>query len=56
MCWRSSAASFNTCIEGVAGLAFVLCREAALAETKGNATTLVLDLYDQWQNPTGTGQ
>ena len=50
------AASSNKCIEGVPGLGFVICREAALAETKGNATTLVLDLHDQWQNFTKTGQ
>jgi 2-aminoethylphosphonate-pyruvate transaminase len=50
------AASSNKCIEGVPGLGFVICREAALAETKGNATTLVLDLQDQWQNLTKTGQ
>jgi len=50
------AASSNKCIEGVPGLGFVICREAALAETKGNATTLVLDLHDQWQNFARTGQ
>src|SRR5262245_33405263 len=50
------AASSNKCIEGVPGLGFVLCREAALAETKGNATTLSLDLHDQWQNLQRTGQ
>jgi len=50
------AASSNKCIEGVPGLGFVICREAALAETKGNATTLVLDLHDQWQNFVKTGQ
>jgi len=50
------AASSNKCIEGVPGLGFVICREPALAETKGNATTLVLDLYDQWQNLAKTGQ
>jgi 2-aminoethylphosphonate-pyruvate transaminase len=50
------AASSNKCIEGVPGLGFVICREAALAETKGNATTLVLDLHDQWQNFSRTGQ
>ncbi|HVJ42210.1 MAG TPA: 2-aminoethylphosphonate--pyruvate transaminase, partial [Dongiaceae bacterium] len=43
------AASSNKCIEGVPGLGFVLCREAALQATKGNAHALVLDLYDQWQ-------
>jgi 2-aminoethylphosphonate-pyruvate transaminase len=50
------AASSNKCIEGVPGLGFVVCREGALAETKGNATTLVLDLHDQWQNLVRTGQ
>ncbi|HEU0062694.1 MAG TPA: 2-aminoethylphosphonate--pyruvate transaminase [Hyphomicrobiaceae bacterium] len=50
------AASSNKCIEGVPGLGFVICREAALAETKGNATTLVLDLYDQWQALAKNGQ
>jgi len=50
------AASSNKCIEGVPGLGFVLCRQAALDETKGNATTLVLDLHDQAQNLAKTGQ
>lgn len=50
------AASSNKCIEGVPGLGFVICRRAALAETKGNATTLVLDLHDQWQGFDRTGQ
>ena len=50
------AASSNKCIEGVPGLGFVICREAALVETAGNATTLVLDLHDQWQNFSKTGQ
>ena len=38
------------------GLGFVICRELALAESQGNATTLVLDLHDQWQNLAKTGQ
>lgn len=50
------AASSNKCIEGVPGLGFVLCDPAVLAECKGNATTLVLDLHDQWQNFEKTGQ
>jgi 2-aminoethylphosphonate-pyruvate transaminase len=50
------AASSNKCIEGVPGLGFVLCREAALAETRGNATTLTLDLTEQWQTLRRTGQ
>ncbi len=50
------AASSNKCIEGVPGLGFVICRKAALEETAGNATTLVLDLHDQWKNFEKTGQ
>jgi 2-aminoethylphosphonate-pyruvate transaminase len=50
------AASSNKCIEGIPGLGFVIAREVALAETKGNATTLTLDLHDQWQNFVKTGQ
>ncbi|MEZ5849827.1 MAG: 2-aminoethylphosphonate--pyruvate transaminase [Hyphomicrobiaceae bacterium] len=50
------AASSNKCIEGVPGLGFVLARKSALEESQGNATTLTLDLYDQWQNLAKTGQ
>ncbi|TCT07410.1 2-aminoethylphosphonate--pyruvate transaminase [Paralcaligenes ureilyticus] len=50
------AASSNKCIEGVPGLGFVVCRRAALGACKGNATTLVLDLHDQWANFEKTGQ
>jgi 2-aminoethylphosphonate-pyruvate transaminase len=50
------AASSNKCLEGVPGLGFVICRNEALAECKGNATTLVLDLFDQAQAFAKTGQ
>ena len=50
------AASSNKCIEGVPGLGFVIARRAALEKTAGNATTLVLDLHDQWRNFEKTGQ
>jgi 2-aminoethylphosphonate-pyruvate transaminase len=50
------AASSNKCIEGVPGLGFVIARRAALEQTAGNATTLVLDLHDQWKNFEKTGQ
>jgi 2-aminoethylphosphonate-pyruvate transaminase len=40
----------------VPGLGFVLAREEAIAETKGNATSLTLDLHEQWQTLTKTGQ
>ena len=50
------AASSNKCLEGVPGLGFVISRIAALEEAKGNATTLVLDLHDQWQALEKSGQ
>ena len=50
------AASSNKCIEGVPGLGFIIGRRDALAATKGNSTTLVLDLYDQWQGLEKNGQ
>ena len=50
------AASSNKCIEGVPGLGFVICRKSVLAKCKGRATTLVLDLHDQWSNFEKTGQ
>ena len=43
------AASSNKCIEGVPGLGFVICaQDRRWTKRKGNATTLVLDLHDQW--------
>lgn len=50
------AASSNKCIEGVPGLGFVICRKTALEKTTGHATTLALDLHDQWSNFVRTGQ
>lgn len=42
-------ASSNKCIEGVPGVGFAIIRESSLKECKGNAPSLTLDLYDQWQ-------
>jgi len=42
-------ASSNKCIEGVPGVGFAIIRESLLSECKGNAPSLTLDLYDQWQ-------
>jgi 2-aminoethylphosphonate-pyruvate transaminase len=55
-CTDAIAASSNKCIEGVPGLGFVLCRKTIMPSLKGNATTLVLDVHDQWQNFEKTGQ
>jgi 2-aminoethylphosphonate-pyruvate transaminase len=54
--YDAMAASSNKCLEGVPGLGFVVCRTAALAACKGNATTLVLDLFEQAENFAKTGQ
>lgn len=50
------AASSNKCIEGVPGLGFVIARKRLLPGLKGNATTLVLDVQDQWAAFEKTGQ
>jgi 2-aminoethylphosphonate-pyruvate transaminase len=49
-------ASPNKCLEAIPGVAFVVCRNESLKKTKGNATTLVLDLHDQWRNFAKTDQ
>ncbi|HEX9522447.1 MAG TPA: 2-aminoethylphosphonate--pyruvate transaminase [Reyranella sp.] len=56
ICYDALAASSNKCLEGVPGLGFVICRNEALAACKGNATTLVLDLFDQADAFARTGQ
>ena len=54
--YDAMASSSNKCLEGVPGLGFVVCRKAALAHCKGNATTLVLDLFEQADGFARTGQ
>lgn len=41
--------SANKCIQGVPGFGFVIARKDKLAATRGNARSLSLDLYDQWE-------
>jgi 2-aminoethylphosphonate-pyruvate transaminase len=41
--------SANKCIQGVPGFGFVIARQAALEKTLGQARSLSLDLYDQWE-------
>lgn len=48
--------SSNKCIEGVPGFSFVLARKEDLENTYGNARTLSLDLFAQWQGLEGDGQ
>lgn len=49
-------ASSNKCIEGAPGVGFAVIRKAALEAAKGNAASLSLDLYDQWEVMEKTGQ
>jgi 2-aminoethylphosphonate-pyruvate transaminase len=49
-------ASSNKCLEGVPGMGFALIRRAVLEGCKGNAHSLSLDLYDQWQGLEKNGQ
>jgi 2-aminoethylphosphonate-pyruvate transaminase len=49
-------ASSNKCLEGVPGIGFAIIDKTVLAEAGGNATSLSLDLVDQWQNFEKTGQ
>ena len=41
--------SANKCIQGVPGFGFVIAKLTHLQTCKGNAHSLSLDLYDQWQ-------
>jgi 2-aminoethylphosphonate-pyruvate transaminase len=49
-------ASANKCLEGVPGMGFAVIDSNDLAAAAGNATSLSLDLHDQWQNFEKTGQ
>lgn len=41
--------SANKCIQGVPGFGFILAKKDKLAETRGNARSLSLDIYAQWE-------
>ena len=41
--------SANKCIQGVPGFSFIICRRSELKKCEGNAVSLSLDLYDQWE-------
>ncbi|MGD2097269.1 MAG: 2-aminoethylphosphonate--pyruvate transaminase [Desulfobacterales bacterium] len=41
--------SANKCIQGVPGFGFVIARRAELAQTRGQARSMSLDLFDQWE-------
>ncbi|OUR63112.1 2-aminoethylphosphonate--pyruvate transaminase [Colwellia sp. 39_35_sub15_T18] len=41
--------SANKCIQGVPGFGFIIAKHSLLEQCKGQAKSLSLDLYDQWQ-------
>ena len=41
--------SANKCIQGVPGFSFIICRLDELKKCEGKASSLSLDLYDQWK-------
>ncbi len=41
--------SANKCIQGVPGFGFILARKSLMEQTKGQARSLSLDLYAQWE-------
>lgn len=48
--------SSNKCIEGIPGFAFAIAQKDALLKAKGQARSLSLDLYDQWNGLETSGQ
>jgi len=48
--------SSNKCIEGVPGFSFVIAKLDSLQTCKGNARTLALDLFAQWEGLEKNGQ
>lgn len=48
--------SSNKCIQGVPGFSFVIANKALLMRSKGNARSLVLDLFDQWEQMEDSGK
>jgi 2-aminoethylphosphonate-pyruvate transaminase len=49
-------ASSNKCLEGAPGMGYAIIRQSVLETCQGNAHSLALDLYDQWQAMEGNGQ
>lgn len=50
--------SANKCIQGVPGFGFIIAKKEKLMATKGNARSLSLDIYAQWETmerETGNG-
>ena len=54
--FAAAVASSNKCLEGVPGMGFALIRSDVLEHCKGNAHSLSLDLFDQWEGFEKNGQ
>ncbi|GIO22208.1 2-aminoethylphosphonate--pyruvate transaminase [Oceanobacillus sp. J11TS1] len=48
--------SANKCIQGVPGFGFVIAKQDKLTACEGNASSLSLDLYDQWKEMNKDGK
>lgn len=48
--------SANKCIQGVPGFSFIIAKQEAILATKGKATSLSLDLYEQWETMSKDGK
>lgn len=48
--------SANKCIQGVPGFSFIIANKALLLASQGNARSLSLDLYDQWETMNKDGK
>lgn len=48
--------SSNKCVEGVPGFSWIICTKEDLLKAKGQARTLSLDLYAQWDGLEKSGQ
>lgn len=48
--------SANKCIQGVPGFSFIIGNKQKVIESKGNARSLSLDLYDQWETMNKDGK
>jgi 2-aminoethylphosphonate-pyruvate transaminase len=48
--------SANKCLQGVPGFGIIVARQNVLQKCKGNARSLSLDCYDQWQGLENNGQ
>lgn len=48
--------SSNKCIEGVPGFSFIIAKRDTLVKTKGQARSLSLDVFAQWEGLENSGQ